>query len=71
MMVAGKEVESLVQRLAQIAKSGIHLITATQRPSVDVITGTIKLIFQAELVTKLLANSTAEPSLMKWVLNNC
>ena len=42
MMVAGKEVESLVQRLAQMARaSGIHLITATQRPSVDVITGTL------------------------------
>jgi len=53
-MVAGKEVETLVQRLAQMARaSGIHLITATQRPSVDVITGTIKANFPSRISYKV------------------
>ena len=50
MMTAGKEVEHYVQRLAQMARAcGIHLVMATQRPSVDIITGSIKATFPSRI----------------------
>jgi DNA segregation ATPase FtsK/SpoIIIE, S-DNA-T family len=54
MIVAGKDIEQAVQRLAQMARAaGIHLIMATQRPSVDIITGTIKANFPTRISFKV------------------
>ena len=57
MLVAGKEIENYIQKLSQMARAaGIHIIMATQRPSVDVITELLKLIFQQEYLFRSLKN---------------
>jgi S-DNA-T family DNA segregation ATPase FtsK/SpoIIIE len=57
MMVAGKDIEGAVQRLAQMARAaGLHVILATQRPSVDVITGTIKANFPTRISFQVTSN---------------
>lgn len=67
MMVAGKEIDVHIQRLAQMARAaGMHVILATQRPSVDVITGTIKANFPARLALQVATKIDA-----RTVLGDC
>ena len=71
MLIAGKEIENYIQRLSQMARAaGIHIIMATQRPSVDVITGTIKANFPTEFHFKLVQKLIVEQFWENKELNN-
>ena len=71
MLVSGKDIENYIQKLSQMARAaGIHIIMATQRPSVDVITGTIKQIFLLEYPFKYRLKLIAELYSENKVRNN-
>ena len=72
MMMAARDVEALIVRVAQKARAaGIHLILATQRPSVDVITGLIKANVPARIAFTTTSKLTRELLLTKWAPKNC
>jgi S-DNA-T family DNA segregation ATPase FtsK/SpoIIIE len=72
MMVVGKKIEELIARLAQKARaSGIHLILATQRPSVDVITGLIKANIPTRIAFQVSSRSIRAPSSTRWAPKRC
>ena len=71
MMTAGKEVEHYVQRLAQMARAcGIHVVMATQRPSVDIITGSIKANFPSRISFQVQVNMIVGQYLVRLELNS-
>ena len=71
MLVAGKEIENYIQKLSQMARAaGIHIIMATQRPSVDVITGTIKANFPTRISFQVTSKIDSRTILENKVLNN-
>ena len=72
MMVSGKQVENYIQRLAQMARAaGIHIIMATQRPSVDVITGTIKANFPTRISFQVTSKIDSRTILGEQGASNC